>query len=114
MPCPSIPLEVLSLPWSIHAPALSSGAGSLVHGLRLRPRCVLPRVYPNVDHGGAARFVNGLARTPQRRGNLRGIAHFLAAPAEHFTEFAERHVAQKIADIAALLAVFGNLAVADL
>ncbi len=50
----------------------------------------------------------------QRGAYLGGIAYFLPVAAQHLGEFAERHVAQEIADIAALLAVLRELAVADL
>ena len=46
--------------------------------------------------------------------NLRRIAHLLAVAADHLAELAEFHIAQMIADIAAIVAVFGDLPVADL
>src|SRR5262249_35781663 len=92
------------------ANGLPTGVGSrpLVHRLILGPRCVLARVDPDVDHGRAARTRYRLACTLQRRRDLRRIAHLFAIAAEHLGEFAERHVAEEIADVAALLAVLGE------
>src|SRR5246127_1186255 len=49
--------------------ALPTGvfSASLVHGLVLRPRRVLARVDPDVDHGRAARALYRLAGALQRR-----------------------------------------------
>src|SRR5215468_1305403 len=96
--------------------ALPTGvlSGSLVHRLILGPRCVLARVDPDVDHGRAARALYRLACALQRRRDLRRVAHLFAIAAEHLGEFAKRHIAEEIADVAALLAVLGELPVADL
>src|SRR5580765_7648994 len=96
--------------------ALPTGAlsGSLVNRLILGPRCVLARIDPDVDHGRAARPLYRFARTLQRRRDPCRIAHLFAIAAEHLGEFTERHVAEEIADVAALLAVLGELPVADL
>src|SRR4029077_20696229 len=96
--------------------ALPTGvfSASLVHALALRPPRALPRVDPDVDHCRAARALYRLARAPQRRCDLRRIAHLFAITAEHLGEYAEGHIAEQIADVAALLAVLGELAVADL
>src|SRR6516162_4133870 len=100
MPSNALPTAVLS--------------GSLVHRLILGARCVLARVDPDVDHGRVPRALYRLARTPQRRRDLCRIAYLFAIAAEHLGEFAERHIAEEIADVTALLAVLGELPVADL
>src|SRR5690348_9885389 len=86
--------------------ALPIVSTSLVHGLSFGPRRVFPRVDPNIDNRRSPALLDRLARPSERRGDLGGIAHFLPITAEHLGKFAERHVAQQIADIAALLAVF--------
>src|SRR5579883_781989 len=93
---------------------IGSGLPSLVHRLILGARRILARVNPDVDDRRAAVTLDGLARTPQRRGDLRRLPHFFAVAAQHLREFAERHVPQETADIAALLTVFCELAVTDL
>src|SRR5688572_8049467 len=116
MPCPFVPLKVSYrfLCSALRARKAGPARWSLVHCLRLGAGGVFARVYPNVDDGGTTRFVNGFARSLQCRTDLCRVAHFLTAPAQHFAELAERYVAQQIPDIATLLAVFGNLAIADL
>src|ERR1700728_1961572 len=89
-------------------------AGLLVHGLVLGPRRVLARVHPDVDDRRALEAMHRFARPPERRGDLRRVAHFFTVAAEHLGELAERHVAEQVADVAALLAVLGELPVADL
>src|SRR5580698_8969873 len=86
----------------------------LIHCLVLGARRVLARVDPDIDHRRAAQLAHRLTAALQRRRNLRRIPHFLAVAAQHLGEFPERHIAEQIADAAALLAVFGELAVADL
>src|SRR3546814_14249151 len=51
---------------------------------------------------------------PQRRGDLARIAHAFAMVAQHMGELLEIDVAQLVADVAALLAVFDDLAAAVL
>src|SRR6202453_2328010 len=92
----------------------NSGPHSLVHRLILGARRVLARINPDVDHRRTARLLYGLARALQRRRYLRRGAHLFAVAAEHFGELAERNIAEKIAHVAPLLAVFRELAVADL
>src|ERR1700730_2293360 len=87
---------------------------SLVHRLVLGAGSVLARIDPDVDDRGAARLAHRLAGAHEGGRDLRGIAHFLAVATEHFRELAARHGAQQGADAAALLAVLGDLAVADL
>src|ERR1700677_2754823 len=86
----------------------------LVHRLVLGARRVLARVDPDIDHRGAAELVHGFPRPLQGRSYLRRVADFFAVSAEHLRELAERNIAQKIGYVAALLAVFGELTVADL
>src|ERR1700733_13576655 len=76
-----------------------------VHRLILGSRRIFARIHPDVDHRRAPQLAHRFARPLQGRRDLRGVAHFLAVAAEHFGEFAERDIAQKIADAAALLAV---------
>src|SRR5580692_10188510 len=92
----------------------NSGPRSLVHRLILGARRILARIDPDIDHRRTARLLNGLARPLQRRRYLRRVAHLFAVAAEHFGELAERNITEKIAHAAPLLAVFRELAVADL
>ena|SRR5271165_4437825 len=54
------------------------------------------------------------SRALERRRDLCRIAHFLAIAAQHLGEFPERHITQEVLDVATLLAVFRQLALADL
>src|SRR5581483_9548384 len=85
-------------------------APSLVHRLVHRARRVNFGIDPHVDE----RALAGLARPAQRRRDILRLAHLLAVSAEHFGELVEMHVAQAIGDLAALLAVFDRLPIADL
>src|ERR687891_858634 len=101
------------------APSLSQvhgppAGGSFVHGLRLGAGRVLVGIDPDVDHRRPAAGADLVARTAQRRSDLARLGDLLAVAAQHLGELAEGHVAQLVADVAALLAVFGELAVADL
>src|SRR5579862_2014611 len=87
---------------------------SLVHRLILGARSVFARIDPDVDHGRAAQTLDGVARPLHRRGNLCRVAHLLAVTTQHLCELAERHVPEQITDVAALLAVLGELPVANL
>src|ERR1700679_3776317 len=87
---------------------------SLVHRLILGARRVFARIDPDIDHRRTACLLYGLTRALQGRRYLRGVAHLFAVAAEHFGELAERNVAEQIAHAAPLLAVFRQLAVADL
>src|ERR1700722_3778210 len=87
---------------------------SLVHRLILGARRVFARIDPDIDHGRAAQLLHGLARAPQGGCNLPRISDLLAVSAEHLREFAERDVSQEIAHVAAVLAVFCELTVANL
>ena len=55
-----------------------------------------------------------LARALKGRADLARLVHLLAVPAQHLRELRERDVAQQVPDPAPLLAVLGDLAVADL
>src|SRR5579862_2409166 len=91
-----------------------SGSFLFVHGLIFGPGSVFARVDPDVDHGRALALRDGFTGATQRRSDLRRIAHLFAVAAEHLGELAERHIAEQVADVAALFAVFRQLAVADL
>src|SRR3546814_7285226 len=93
---------------------LSVSIALLVHRLVLGARRVLGRVDPDVDDRRPAGLLDRLARAPQRRGDLAGIAHGLAVVAQHVPEYLEVDVAELVADVAALLAVLDDLAAADL
>src|SRR5690606_4352901 len=80
-----------------------------VHGLRLGAGRVLVGVDPDVDHGRLATRGDLLTRAAQCRADLGRVGHLLAVAAEHLGELAERHVAELVADVAALLAVLGDL-----
>src|SRR3546814_8257645 len=86
----------------------------LVHRLVIGARLVLGRVDPDSDDRRPAGLLDRLARAPQRRGDLAGIAHGLAVVAQHVPEYLEVDVAELVADVAALLAVLDDLAAADL
>src|SRR5579864_24147 len=86
----------------------------LVHRLVLGARRVLARIDPDVDDSRTLQALHRLARPPQGRGDLCGVVHFLAIPAQHLGELAKGDIAEEVADVAALLAVFGDLPVADL
>src|SRR5919106_4966039 len=86
--------------------------GLFVHGLRLGAGRVFVGIHPDVDHRRLAAGLDLLARTAQRRADLVRLGDLLAVAAQHLGELAERHVAQLVADVAALLAVFGELAIA--
>src|ERR1700704_193999 len=85
-----------------------------VHRLVLRPRRIFARVHPDVHDRGTAQLLHRLACALERRRYLRGIAHLFAVAAQHLGKLAEGNIAQKIPDVAALLAVFRELSVADL
>src|SRR5919106_2308072 len=90
-------------------------AGALfVHGLRLGAGRVLVGIDPDVDHRRLTAGEDLVARAPERRADLARLRHLLAVAAQHLGELAERHVAELVADVAALLAVLGELAEADL
>src|SRR5256884_961367 len=88
--------------------------GFLVHRLFLGAGRVLARIDPDVDRRGALRPRHRFAGTPERRGDRGRVAPLLAVPAEHLRELAERHIAEKVADVAALLAILRELSVTDL
>src|SRR5277367_7183394 len=95
-------------------PMVISATRLLVHGLVLGTRGVLAWINPDVDDGAFTQAPDGLPCPLQSRSDLRRVAHFLAVPTQHLGELAERHISEEIADIAALLAVLRQLAVADL
>src|SRR3546814_1318696 len=74
---------------------LSVSIALLVHRLVLGARRVLGRVDPDVDDGRSAGRLDRLARAPQRRGDLAGIAHGLAVVAQHVAEYLEVDVAER-------------------
>src|SRR6185436_17887314 len=86
----------------------------LVHRLILGARRVFVGNDPDVDHRRLAGLGHHLARLLQRGRDLRGLAHFHTPAAPHLREDREIHVAKLVADTAALGAVLGDLAVADL
>src|SRR5579863_2340270 len=88
------PSSALPMPLSEHL--------SLVHRLVLGARRVFARIDPDVDHCRAAQSLHRLACALQRRGYLRRVAHFLAIPAQHLRELAERHISEEIAHVATL------------
>src|SRR5437763_3897891 len=107
---PSSALAIRVLPVSPY----SCRVGSLVHRLVLGAGCVLARIDPDVDHRRALRPRHRFAGALERRGDQGRVAHLLAVTAEHLRELAERHIAEEVADVAALLAVLGELSVTDL
>src|SRR5919202_2376486 len=88
----------------IEAPSLR--LHRLVHGAR-RER---GRLHPHVDQ----RRLAALARALERRPDLARLRDLLAVAAEHLGELAVADVRQLVADVAPLLAVLLDLAVADL
>src|ERR1700751_2353894 len=94
--------------------ALPMACCSLVHGLVLGTGRVFARIDPDVDNRRAPGLRHRFARALERGGDLRRIAHLLAAASEHLREPAEPHLPEKIADVSALLAVLGELPVTDL
>src|SRR5471032_3132179 len=86
----------------------------LVHGLIPGARRVFAWVDPDIHDRRTARAMNRFASALQGAGYLRRVAHLFAIAAEHFRELAERHIAQQIADVAALFTILRELALADL
>src|SRR5262249_14963753 len=85
-----------------------------VHGLIFGTGGVFTWIDPDIDDRRLAQLVHRFARTLQRRRYLRGIPHLFAVAAEHLGKFAEWNIAQQVSHITALLAVFRQLAVANL
>src|SRR5215470_2148358 len=90
-------------------PAPPSLVHRLVHGARRIDVGINPDVDERRDAG-----LDRLAAALERRTDLPRIAHLFAVAPEHLGELRERHVAELVADVAALGAVLGDLAVADL
>src|SRR4051794_28893397 len=82
----------------------------LVHRLVHGPRRERVGVHPHVDQ----RRLGALARTLERRPDVLRLGDLLAVAAEHLGELAVADVRQLVADVAPLLAVLLDLAVADL
>src|SRR5947207_9859556 len=78
------------------------GGGSLVHRLGFGPWRVLVRVDPDVDDGRAAVLLDGSAGASQGRPDLGRVADLLAIAAKQLPDLRERHVAELVADVAAL------------
>src|SRR3954451_12300975 len=82
----------------------------LVHRLVHGPRRERVGVHPHVDE----RQLAALAGALERRPDLLRLGDLLAVAAEHLRELAVADVRQLVADVAAVLAVLLDLAVADL
>src|SRR5579872_5848393 len=78
---------------------------SLVHGLVFGAGSVGIGIEPDVDHRARPRRAGAL----ERRTDLARFAYRLAVDAEHVGELLEVDLAEVIADIAALFAVFLDL-----
>src|ERR1700674_2757396 len=98
---------------ALRLPCLDENA-SLVHGLGYGAGGIHRRIDPDIDDRGHAGLAHRFAGALQRSGDHRRVTDFFAVAAEHFGEFAERHVGEQVADVTALLTVFGELAIADL
>src|SRR6185503_6372392 len=83
---------------------------SLVHRLVHGSGRIRVRVDPHVDERGQPRLAGPLHGRP----DLLGVPDLLAVPAEHLGELVVLHVAERVPDPAAVVAVLGLLAVADL
>src|SRR5919106_446835 len=94
----------------IPSSALISCPRSLVHRLVHGSRRVHLGIDPHVDERGQTRFPRAL----QCGRDVGRVAHFLAVPAEHLRELVVLHVAERVTDAAAGLAVLLDLPVADL
>src|SRR5215213_10076675 len=87
-----------------------SASPLLVHRLVHGPGRERVLIDPDVDQRRLARLPRALERGP----DVLRLAHLLAVTAEHLRELVVVHVAQLVADVAPLLAVLLDLAVADL
>src|SRR5215204_4439152 len=94
---PSRAFLIIRLPLLVHR---------LVHGAR-RERVLID---PHVDQGRLA----GFARALERRPDVLRLPDLFPVAAEHLGELVVADVAELVADVAALLAVLLDLAVADL
>src|SRR5262249_39848615 len=75
---------------------------SLVHRLVLGAGRVFVGITPNIDHRRFTGLGDLLSRLTQRWCDLRSLTHLLAPAAPHLREYREVHVAEFVADVAAL------------
>jgi len=106
-------LNPLVVPGDAAATAVAIGGGGIGMAQRKAVAVAIPvfsTIAPTLSTA-----VHAVLPTPRFTSFVaRRIPNFLAVTAKHFRKFAEWNIAQKIADIAALLAVLGELAIANL